>query len=58
MSSQADYDNGDIAALVIAALYTISCLLLAWLEHRAGQRDGLRGSQRDEHGDGRAGWIP
>ncbi|WP_405142683.1 hypothetical protein OG589_35500 [Sphaerisporangium sp. NBC_01403] len=46
MQPQAGYESGDVAALVIAGLFTVTCLGLAWMEHRDSRQD-KRSEDRD-----------
>ncbi|MEV6984669.1 hypothetical protein AB0M95_25890 [Sphaerisporangium sp. NPDC051017] len=39
MPSAQGLTSGDVTALVVAGLFTVVCLVLAWLEYRDGPDD-------------------
>ncbi|WP_181871029.1 hypothetical protein [Sphaerisporangium album] len=40
--------HGDVTALVVAGLFTVVCLVLAWLEHRYGPDEPQDDRPRDD----------
>ncbi|MEU8271877.1 hypothetical protein AB0B89_32570 [Sphaerisporangium sp. NPDC049002] len=45
MLSLQGFINGDIAALVLVGLFTITCLVQAWMEHRDGVKDTMENNR-------------
>ncbi|MEV7970400.1 hypothetical protein AB0O34_31100 [Sphaerisporangium sp. NPDC088356] len=54
MLSLQGFINGDIAALVLAGLFTLTCLVQAWMEHRDGLKELRESNGEDSRFDERA----